>query len=147
MLYNRTEKKGYRASHFLPPLVIVPGEHYLFLVAPLCEKHIGCREGNGDPWDHFLGRCSAVASKYTFCGHSVQSCAFASQFKRSCAPHCVFHCASDCGTFRSLLAVSIYLIFEPRSIIFSHRKLACVNLIMKRYKAVEIFVTLLMGVF
>ena len=99
------------------------------------------------PWDHFLGRCGAVASKYTFCGHSVHSCASASQFKRSCAPHCVLHCASDCGTFRSLLAVSIYLIFEPRSNIFSDRKSAYVNLLMKRYEPLEIFITLFMEVF
>ena len=41
----------------------------------------------------------------------------------------------------------MYLIFEPRSTIFSHRKLAYVNLLMKRYKPVEIFITLLKGVF
>jgi hypothetical protein len=26
------------------------------------------------PGDRFLGRCGAVASKYTFCGHSAQLC-------------------------------------------------------------------------
>ena len=41
------------------------------------------------PKDRFLGRLGAVSSKYTFCDHSVHSCATESQFKRSCAPHCV----------------------------------------------------------
>ena len=38
MLYNRTEKKGCGASHFLSTPVIVPGEHYLFLVAPFVRR-------------------------------------------------------------------------------------------------------------
>ena len=99
------------------------------------------------PGDHFLGRCGAVASKYTFCDHSVHSCATASQFKRSCAPHCVFHCASDCGTVRSLPAVSIYITFEPLSIIFLNREWVYVNLLVKRYKSIEIFKTLFMEFF
>ena len=38
-------------------------------------------------WDRFLGPSGAVTSRYPFCDHSLHSYVYASQFKRSCAPH------------------------------------------------------------
>ena len=60
----------------------------------------------------------------------------------ACAPNCVFHCASDCGTVRSLLALSIYLNFEILSIIFLDEESVYVDLLANRYKPTEIFETL-----
>ena len=86
----------------------------------------------------FFYHCVAVASNCAFRARSVHSYATFSQFKRSCAPHCVSQSASDCDADRSSRQISIYSVFELLNIIFLNRKSSHVNLFVKLYISMKI---------
>ena len=73
------------------------------------------------PMGSFFYHYAAVASNCAFRARSVHTYATLSQFKRSCAPHCVSQCASDCDADRSLRKISIDSFFEPLNIIFKSK--------------------------
>ena len=99
------------------------------------------------PMGSFFYHCVAVASNCAFCARSVHSYATFSQFKRSCAPHCVSQCASDCDADRSSRQISMCSVFELLNIIFLNRKSPHVNLFVKLYISMKIREALFMRVF